>query len=198
MKSKISQILNDIRNKREELLIEYEKLREKYGFKIEWRKIIWNNESLVNFRKNKKSIFDSIFSATVRDILSIPFIYAMIIPALVLDIFLYLYQQTAIRLYWIPLTKRADYIIFDRNQLEFLNSLQKINCMYCSYVNWLFQYAVEVAWRTEKYWCPIKNSRKKKWEHDWEQYFADYGDVENFKKTFCSLEDFEKLKNSKN
>ena len=46
-----------------------------------------------------------------------PFIYFMIIPTIVLDIFLFIYQQTAIRLYKIPLVKRSDYLIFDRKQL---------------------------------------------------------------------------------
>jgi len=35
MKSKINQILEDIKLKKEELYLEYEKAKEKYGFKIE-------------------------------------------------------------------------------------------------------------------------------------------------------------------
>jgi hypothetical protein len=86
----------------------------------------------------------------------------MIIPALILDIFLFVYQQTAMRLYKIPLAKRSEYIVFDRKHLKYLNLMQKINCLYCSYVNGLFSYAVEVAGRTERYWCPIKAARRKK------------------------------------
>jgi len=194
MKSKINKILEEINLKKEELKNEYSKLKEKYGFKIVWKKIIWNTERKKELLKQKKSIFDSIFSATVREIISIPFIYIMIVPAVILDLFLFMYQQTAIRLYKIPLVKRSDYIVFDRKQLAYLNWLQKLNCMYCSYFNWLMQYAVEVAWRTEKYWCPIKHARKKAWNHDWEQFFADYWDPEWFKKTFCSIKEFEKIK----
>jgi hypothetical protein len=35
MKSKINKILEDIKLKREELVLEYEELKEKYGFKID-------------------------------------------------------------------------------------------------------------------------------------------------------------------
>jgi hypothetical protein len=35
MKSKIGQILKDIKNKKKELYIEYSKLRKKYGFRLE-------------------------------------------------------------------------------------------------------------------------------------------------------------------
>jgi hypothetical protein len=101
------------------------------------------------------------------------------------------------RLYKIPLAKRSDYIVYDRKELAYLNWMQKLNCIYCSYFNWLMQYAVEVAWRTEKYWCPIKHARKKAWNHDWEQHFADYGDPEWFKKVCYSIKEFEELKKQK-
>ena len=145
MKDKINQLLIEIQKKKEELHKEYTRLKEKYGVKIVNSKIVWNKDKFNELKKYKESILDSIFSATVREILSIPFIYAMIIPAIILDIFLFIYQQTALRLYKIPLVKRSDYIVFDRKKLPYLNIIQKINCMYCSYFNGLMQYAVEIA-----------------------------------------------------
>jgi hypothetical protein len=126
-------------------------LREKYWFTIIWNKIAWPKDKILELRKYKKSIFDTLFSAEIREILSIPFIYSMIIPAFILDIFLFIYQQTAFRLYKIPLVKRKDFIIYDRHKLPYLNWIQKINYIYCSYFNWLMQFSVEVVWRTEKY-----------------------------------------------
>ncbi len=192
MKSRIDLLLSEIRQKREELYIEYSKLKEKYWYAIEKWKVKFKEEIKKKNKFYKISVFESVFSARVREVLSAPFIYAMIVPAIILDIFLFIYQQTAIRLYKIPLVKRSDYIIFDRKQLDYLNLIQKINCLYCSYVNWLFSYAVEIAWRTEKYWCPIKSASKKKWWHDWEEYFADYWDPEAFIKAMGSIEEFKK------
>lgn len=192
MKSRINKILEDISVKREELYKEYEKLRDKYGFKIEWRKIVFNSETKKKNKLLKKSILESIFSARVREVLSAPFIYAMIIPSVILHIFLFIYQQTAFRLYNIPIVKLWDYVTFDRKELDYLNILQKLNCFYCSYVNWLYSYAVEVAWRTEKYWCPIKNAKRVKWGHDWQKHFADYWDPEEFERCFTNNEIFHK------
>lgn len=194
MKSKIELLLSEIKQKKEDLYIEYSKLKEKYWYVIEQWKVKFKEEIKKKNKFYKISIFESIFSARVREVLSAPFIYAMIVPAIILDIFLFIFQQTAIRLYKIPLVKRSDYIIFDRKQLDYLNLIQKVNCLYCSYVNWLFSYAVEIAWRTEKYWCPIKNASKKKWWHDWEEYFADYWDPETFMKIMGSIEEFKKNK----
>lgn len=194
MNSKISYILKEIKAKKQDLIKEYEKLKEKYGFSFMKGKIIFSNEKKKELKLFRKSIFESIFNVRIREMISIPFIYSMIIPALILDIFLFIYQQTAIRLYGIPITKRSDYIVFDRKHLAYLNLIQKINCLYCSYVNWLFSYWVEVAWRTEKYWCPIKSAARKKWWHDWEEYFADYGDPIWFKKEFTNTDCFKSHK----
>lgn len=194
MKNKIQSIINEIKQKKEELYKEYEKLKIKYWYIIKKRKIIFLKEFKEKNRLYKISLLESFLWTKIREFLSIPFIYAMIIPAVILDIFLFIYQQTALRLYKIPLVKRREYIIFERRHLDYLNLIQKINCLYCSYVNWLFSYAVEIAWRTEKYWCPIKYANRKKWWHDWEEYFADYWDPEWFKKTFHSIKEFEKLK----
>lgn len=192
MKSKINKILSEIDNKKQELIWEYQKLMEKYDFSfIKW-KVVFTKEAREKNKRFKKSIIDTIFSAQIREILSIPFIYAMIIPAFILDLFLFIYQQTAIRLYWIPLVKRSEYIVFDRKQLDYLNWLQKINCIYCSYFNGLMSYAVEVAWRTEKYWCPIKHAQKIKWWHDWQKHFADYWDHEWFKEVYHSTKEYYK------
>jgi len=197
MKSRINKLLEEIEIKKQELKQEYLNLMDKYSFTFVKWKIVFTREAREANKKQKISVFESIFSARVREVLSIPFIYSMIVPALFLDLFLFVYQNTAIRLYKIPLVKRSDYISFDRKELDYLNWIQKINCLYCSYVNWLFSYAVEVGGRTEKYWCPIKSAKKMKVSHDWQRYFADYGDPEWFKECFHSIDEYYKEKETK-
>jgi hypothetical protein len=126
----------------------------------------------------------------IRHIISMPFIYSMIIPAVILDIFLFIFQNICFRLYWIPLVKRTDFISAERKYLDYLNWIQKINCLYCSYVNGIFSFAVEIWWRTEKYWCPIKHAKKNNTFHNWQDHFADYWDAEWFQKNFTSNTEF--------
>lgn len=190
MKSTISRILQEIENKRKELAEEYERIKKKYNFEyIKW-KIIFSKEQKLENKKKKRSFWQTTKSTTFREYLSIPFIYSMMIPAVILDLFLFMYQQTAMRLYRIPLVKRSDYITLERKHLDYLNWVEKLNCIYCSYVNWLFAYAVEIAWRTEKYWCPIKHAKKMTSSHNWEKYFADYGDADWFKEVFRKNQEF--------
>lgn len=190
MKSRINDILKEIEKKKKELVKEYELLKDTYSFYIEWKKVIFSKKTKVYNKKFKENLLKYIFTAKVRHIISLPFIYGMIFPALFLDLFLTIYQQTCFRLYWIPLVKRRDFIIYDRRFLDYLNIIQKVNCIYCSRVNGLFSYAVEIAGRTEKYWCPIKASRKLKWGHARQRHFADYGDPEWFKECFTKTDVF--------
>ena len=190
MKSTISRILQEIENKRKELAEEYERIKKKYNFEyIKW-KITFSKEQKLENKKKKRSFWQTTKSTTFREYLSIPFIYSMMIPAVILDLFLFMYQQTAMRLYRIPLVKRSDYITLERKHLDYLNWVEKLNCIYCSYVNWLFAYAVEIAWRTAKYWCPIKHAKKMTSSHNWEKYFADYGDADWFKEVFRKNQEF--------
>lgn len=146
----------------------------------------------MNKKVNKKRFTSMI---VFREAISFPFIWMMIFPLMALDLFLFIYQNTAIRLYGIPLAKRSDYIVYDRESLEYLNIFEKINCLYCSYANWLLSYAVEVAWRTEKYWCPIKHKKKTLAKHCWQEKFAEFWDEEKFREVYWNTKEFFENKN---
>ena len=110
-----------------------------------------------------------------------PFIYVLIIPLLLLDGFVSLYQMMCFPVYGISKVQRRDYFAFDRAHLAYLNGLEKINCAYCSYANGLIAYTMEIASLTEAYWCPIKHARRLNLTHARYRDFADYGDAEGFK-----------------
>ena len=95
-----------------------------------------------------------------RYILSAPFIYGMIFPAVIWHLCLEIYHQICFRLYDIPRVKTSEYFLYDRQLLSCLNVWEKINCYYCSYVNNLVRYSAEIGGRTERYWCPIKYARR--------------------------------------
>ena len=192
MNSKISQILKEIENKKNELIAEYSKIKSKYGFSFKQWKITFSDKAREYNKKFKKWFFKYIFSIKARHLVSVPFIWMMIIPVFILDVFLFIYQQICFRLYGIPFVKRIDYIVYDRRHLDYLNFVEKMWCLYCSYVNWFLAYATEIAWRTEKYWCPIKHARKSEWIHKRQKEFADYWDPEGFRECYTSNEVFYK------
>ena len=47
--------------------------------------------------------------------------------------------------------KRGDYIIFDRQNLNYLNFIEKFHCTYCFYGAGMIAYISEIVARTEQY-----------------------------------------------
>ena len=83
-------------------------------------------------------------------------------------------------IYRITQVKRGDYIVLDRFHLGYLNFFERFHCTYCGYANGLLAYAVEIAARTEQYFCPIKHARKVLGNHARAERFLDYGDATDY------------------
>jgi hypothetical protein len=104
-------------------------------------------------KKYKRGILEMVFTTRIRWFLSAPFIYSMIIPIVIFHIFLEIYHQITFRLCHIPLVSYKDHFVFDRRHLDYLNVLEKFNCIYCGYYNGLIGYAREIGGH-KRYWVP--------------------------------------------
>ena len=71
--------------------------------------------------------------------------------------FIEIYHHICFQLYGIELVERSRYIKLDRHKLSKLSPIEKIFCSYCGYGNGVLAYAVEIAGRTEQYWCAVKH-----------------------------------------
>ena len=96
---------------------------------------------------------------------------------LLLDLAVTVYQAVCFPVYGIPKVARGEYLVFDRGSLRYLNVIEKIGCVYCSYANGLLAYVVEIAARTEQHFCPIKHARKLLRPHSHYANFVPYGDL---------------------
>jgi hypothetical protein len=111
----------------------------------------------------------------------------MIVPIVLLDAGVSLYQALCFPLYRIGRVKRGDYFAFDREQLAYLNLIEKVNCAYCAYTNGLIAYVQEIVARTEQYWCPIKHARRLPGSHPRYAGFVDFGDAEAYRRELGEL-----------
>lgn len=114
-------------------------------------------------------------------ILSSPVIYGCILPFLLLDVAVALYQLVCFPIYGIPRVRRSDYLIFDRGRLAYLNTIEKAGCLYCSYANGLLALVSEVAGRTEQAFCPIRHGRTLVRAHSRYDKFLAYGDARAYR-----------------
>lgn len=140
----------------------------------------------------KERFWHYITHANIRYVLSAPFIYAILIPAFFLHLFVELYHQIGFRLYRIPRVDPHQYFIFDRVHLPYLNWIEKMNCVYCSYFNGLMGYVREIAARTERFWCPIKHARQRAQAHRHYGDFVDYLDGKKYHNELDEIRDFSK------
>ncbi|MGD9655838.1 MAG: hypothetical protein AB7U44_11635 [Sulfuricurvum sp.] len=138
-------------------------------------------ELLASYRHDRENLFRYLVTTPILHLLSAPVIWAVLFPAVILDMFVTLYQWICFPIYKIAKVKRQDYIIIDRHMLGYLNSIEKLNCLYCSYFNGLMGYISEIAARTEQYWCPIRHAKRMKSIHSRYQNFFEYGDSKNFR-----------------
>src|ERR1700686_493517 len=146
----------------------------------------------------KTSLARYILQSRLLAVLTAPFIYTVIIPFVLLDLFVSVYQAVCFPVYGIPKARRRDYIAIDRNKLRYLNALEGLNCMYCSYGNGVLAYVVEIAGRTEQHWCPIKHARRVQNTHDRYSHFLPYGDAHAYREEIDKVRcDFKDLKGRK-
>ncbi len=132
-------------------------------------------------RRNKIGLWRYIRGSRWPVLLTAPLIYSGWIAFALLDAFVSLYQAVCFPVYGIPKVRRADFLVFDRADLPYLNAIEKFNCFYCSYGNGVVAYAREIAARTEQYWCPIKHARRIRDAHERYPRFFEHGDAEAYR-----------------
>lgn len=179
----VEELLERIRALQEQLEDEYRQSHEA----LEERQRLLAEEVQRQQRRYKIGLFRFLLRSRLLVMLSAPVIYLGWIPFLLMDLFVTVYQSICFPIYRIPKVRRSDYLIFDREDLPYLNLIEKFNCFYCSYGNGVAAYTREVAARTEQYWCPIKHARRIKGAHGRYPQFFDHGDGEALRQGLTRL-----------
>ncbi len=187
MNPKISELLARIQQMELEIEQEMKRRRAELQADFEEKRIKFEHEVVEQQRRFKTGIVKYMLSANLLSVLTSPVIYAVLVPMLLLDLSVTVYQHICFRAYGIPRVKRSDYFVYDRTHLAYLNLIEKINCGYCSYGNGLMAYAREIVARTEQYWCPIKHARKVMAAHPYYTGFVDFGDAQSYQRELENL-----------
>lgn len=187
MNEKIDQIISKIKELERELRQELQEKQEAFLYRIERNKVRFEKDVKERHRKLILKLHRYFFDASLFNILTVPFIWGCLPPALLMDLAISIFQAICFPVYGIPKVKRGQYIVIDRHALAYLNLIEKINCMYCGYFNGLINYIREIGARTEQYWCPIKHARRSSSIHSRYRYFFDYGDGENYRQKLAEV-----------
>jgi hypothetical protein len=177
MSHSIDELQARIRVLQEQLEGEYDELRDEF---TKQRQAL-AHRFLDMQRRHKLGLWRYVTRSRLPVILTAPLVYLGWPVFALLDGFISLFQAVCFPIYGIPKVQRSEYLVFDRGDLPYLNLIEKLNCLYCSYGNGVAAYAREVSARTEQYWCPIKHARRLKDAHQNYPNFFEHGDGESYR-----------------
>ena len=180
MNNKIRQIVDQISNLENELNDLLEQQQGRLRYRIEGKRITFERTIREAHQRVKMGVFKWFRTVRPQNLLTAPIIYGMIVPLVLFDLCITLYQATCFPIYRVAKARRGDYIVFDHQHLAYLNIIEKVDCIYCSYAVGLLAYAGEIAARTEQYFCPIKHAKKVLNANLRYRRFLPYGEAENY------------------
>ena len=153
----------------------------RWQYRVRRGRVWFDKELREAHRKLRQSIPAYILEGSLLSLLTAPIIYSLLLPLLVLDLWVTLYQSICFPIYGMTRVPRRRYFAIDRHKLAYLNGIEKVNCTFCSYANGLIAYVREVSARTEQYRCPIKHAGAIPAPHQRYHEFLDYGDAERYR-----------------
>jgi hypothetical protein len=180
MNEKISQLMSKMAELEDDLRTAIHEQESKMFFEIKGKRVEFESSVKAAHKKLKTGFFRWLVTNRPQNLITGPIIYAMIVPLMMLDLCVSLYQWICFPIYGVVKVKRADYIVFDRHQLHYLNFIEKFHCTYCEYGNGLMSYMAEILARTEEYFCPIKHAHKVLGTHARYKRFLNYGDATDY------------------
>jgi hypothetical protein len=191
MSSKITGIASRIVALEQEMEREFEReineKRRKLQYSIEKGKIAFDCEGCAVHRKLRQGVGGFLREAPTTSLLIAPVTYSLIVPLLLLDFWVWMYQAVCFPIYRIAKVDRSRYVLLDRGHLQYLNWIERLNCNYCAYANGLIAYTREIASRTEQYFCPIKHAQRRSGAHSRYSQFLDFGDAHAYRKQLAKL-----------
>jgi hypothetical protein len=100
----------------------------KMFFHIKGKRVEFERSVREAHRKLKNNFFHWLVTNRPQNLITGPIIYIMVFPLLMLDLCVSFYQFTCFPIYGINKVRRSDYIVFDRQQLGYLNFIEKFHC----------------------------------------------------------------------
>ena len=128
MDSRIRHLLDEIAALEEDLGVALRDQESSALFKIRGKRVEFEQAVREAHGRLKTGFFRWLVTNRPANLITGPIIYSMIVPLVILDVFVSFYQVTCFPIYRITRLRRGDFIVFDRQQLEYLNFIEKFHC----------------------------------------------------------------------
>ena len=141
MNKKIRDLLDQIAALEDDLRVTVQEQEASALYEIRGKRIEFEASVRQAHQRLKQGFFRWLVTNRPQNLITGPIIYSMIVPLLLLDLCVSFYQASCFPIYGIRKVRRGDYIVFDRQQLDYLNFIEKFHCSYCAYGNGLMNMA---------------------------------------------------------
>jgi len=183
----VERFIERLHDAEDDLKREVDEQQRRWQYRIHRGRVWFDSDLRQRHRHLRQRIPTYIVQGELLNLLTAPIIYSLLLPFVLLDLWVTLYQWVCFPVYGMPRVPRRRYFAIDRHRLAYLNGIEKVNCTFCSYANGVIAYVREVAGRTEQYWCPIKHARAVQTPHERYHVFVDYGDAQGYREELMAL-----------
>lgn len=187
MESEVDDLIRKLVQIEAELERKLDERRFALQYRMEEKRAIFEEDVRRRHKLLKTGVIAFLRKSPFAILLISPAIYGLILPLALLDLGVRVLQLICFSTWGIPRIDRSAFVVIDRHRLAYLNGIEKLNCIYCSYANGVIAYAREAASLTEQYWCPIKHALRIRTPHKRYRSFADYGDAEDYRARLAEL-----------
>ncbi|HUT40238.1 MAG TPA: hypothetical protein VM011_02770, partial [Gammaproteobacteria bacterium] len=140
----LNQLLVEMREIHEQVAKFFDSARERFRYTLEDGRVRVSHEMQELHRRYRVSSLRYLMDADLSSVMTAPVIYSMVVPLAITDLSFTLFQHIRFRAYGVPRVLRNDYLVIVRHRLLYLNSIEKVNCVYCGYGNGVIAYAREI------------------------------------------------------
>src|SRR5210317_1124827 len=117
----LQELIEQIRALEKELYEELQKKQEEFFYKIQGKKVRFEQAARRYHKTLATGSFSYLYHARLRNMFTVPFIWAALPPALLLDAVVSFFQAVCFPIYRIPKVDRSKHIVIDRHSLAYLN-----------------------------------------------------------------------------
>ena len=187
MEKEIDDLVRRLVRLEDEIERKFEAERERFRYRLDEKRAVFEEEVILQHKLIRTGLIKFLRESSLAAFVVAPAVYGLIVPLVVLDLGVSVFQLVCFTAWRMERVKRSDYVIVDRHRLAYLNGIEKLNCAYCGYANGVIAYAREAASRSEQYWCPIRHALPVRVPHSRYRGFVDYGDAEGFRSRLEAL-----------
>jgi hypothetical protein len=134
MSPRVERLVDRIHNAEQHLKCEAKDQPRRWQGRVRRGHVWFDKELRETHLRIRQSIPAYVLEGDLLSLLSAPIIYSLLLPFVLLDLWVTLYESICFPIYGMSRVPRHRYFAIGRHKLAYLNGIEKVNCTFCSYV----------------------------------------------------------------